>query len=173
MISRTYNVEQICFRSEQPSLKVEFKQKHINIITSENIIIHNEENSRKTDADIVKNDKKQEEVGIILLKRNAKENVADDEVVDILAAMVPTSQHKDPEVVQAKIDELNKWKSYEAYEEVEDEGQEAIDTRWTVTRKEAHDGLKTNVKAWLCAIGFKENVDGRRTFNDLGSDAWN
>ena len=36
-----------------------------------------------------------------------------------------------------------------------------IDTRWTITRKEAHDGLKTNVKARLCARGFKENVSVR------------
>ena len=46
---------------------------------------------------------------------------------------------------------------FDAYEIVENEGQETIDGRWVVTKKEAHDGLKTSFKARWCLRGFKEN----------------
>ena len=53
-------------------------------------------------------------------------------------------------------DVLNKWVLYDAYEIVKDEGQEAIDARWNVLKKEGHDGLKKDIKARLCLRGFKE-----------------
>ena len=45
---------------------------------------------------------------------------------------------------------------YETFEEVEDEGQEAIGSRWIVTKKEKHDGQKQMYKARLVARGFQE-----------------
>ena len=53
-------------------------------------------------------------------------------------------------------DELQKWVTFDAYEIVNDDGKEKIDTRWNIFRTEGHDGLKTNVKARLCLRGFKE-----------------
>ena len=63
------------------------------------------------------------------------------------AAVVPTNQYNDTEVIDAM----------EAYDIVKEDGQEAIVTRWNVLRKESHDGLKSAVKARLCLCGFKEN----------------
>ena len=45
---------------------------------------------------------------------------------------------------------------YETFEEIDDEGQETIGSRWIVTEKEKHDGQKQNYKARLVAKGFQE-----------------
>ena len=42
------------------------------------------------------------------------------------------------------------------FEEVKDEGQETIGSRWVVTDKEKHDGQKQLYKARLVARGFQE-----------------
>ncbi len=42
------------------------------------------------------------------------------------------------------------------FEEVEDEGQETVDSRWVITRKEKADGKKQKVKGRLVAKGFQE-----------------
>ena len=52
--------------------------------------------------------------------------------------------------------ELDKWNQFEAYEVVDDDGQERIDGRWIVQKKEEHDGLKVQIKARYCLRGFKE-----------------
>lgn len=36
---------------------------------------------------------------------------------------------------------------FEVYEIVDNEGQDTIDRRWVVSKKEVHDGLKTSYKA--------------------------
>ena len=45
---------------------------------------------------------------------------------------------------------------YGVFEEVEDEGQETIDSRWVITRKEKSDGQKQKVKGRLVAKGFQK-----------------
>ena len=80
-----------------------------------------------------------------------------DQPKEVFAAVVPSSQYKCPEVQGAMHDEMHKWVLFDAYEIVKDEGQEAIDTRWNVLKKEGHDGLKTEIKARLCLRGFKES----------------
>ena len=70
--------------------------------------------------------------------------------------MIPTSRHNEPEVIEAKIEELNKYKAFGAFDIVEDQGQEAIDTRWVITEKEQQDGLKVAVKARIVLRGYKE-----------------
>ena len=45
------------------------------------------------------------------------------------------SAENSQEVLQAQKDELDKWKEYQVYEEVEDAGQDAITTKWVVTEK--------------------------------------
>ena len=44
------------------------------------------------------------------------------------------------------------------FEEVLDEGQETIGSRWVVTEKEKHDGQKLQTKARLVARGFQETM---------------
>ena len=45
---------------------------------------------------------------------------------------------------------------YGVFEEVEDEGQETVGSRWVITRKEKADGQKQKVKGRLVAKGFQE-----------------
>ena len=45
---------------------------------------------------------------------------------------------------------------YDVFEEVKDEGQETIGSRWVVTEKEKHDGQELQTKARLVARGFQE-----------------
>ena len=80
---------------------------------------------------------------------------------EVLAAVVPASEYNHHEVQAAMKEELEKWIKFGAYEVHEDIGQERIDTRWMILRKETHDGLKVNVKARLCLRGFKETEKPR------------
>ena len=47
-------------------------------------------------------------------------------------------------------------KNHDVFEKVKDEGQEFITTRWVNTRKENHDGQKTDIKSRLVARGFQD-----------------
>ena len=47
---------------------------------------------------------------------------------------------------------------YDVFEEVLDEGQETIGSRWVMTEKEKHDGQKLQIKARLVARGFQETM---------------
>ena len=66
-----------------------------------------------------KSDKKMDSKGVFMLQHSNPKVV--------LAAMVPTSQYKDPEIIQAMEDELEKWRMFGAYDVVPDEDKEAID----------------------------------------------
>ena len=73
---------------------------------------------------------------------------------DVLVTQIPVKFHTDPAVVQAKADELEKWKKFEAYEEVEMEDQHILSTRWVVVQKDE----TRKIKARLCVRGFEEFV---------------
>ena len=53
--------------------------------------------------------------------------------------------------MSAKKREVENLINYSTFEEVQDEGQETIGSRWVVTQKEKHDGQKTEYKARLVA----------------------
>ena len=53
--------------------------------------------------------------------------------VTVFAVEIPVSEHKTPEVMEAKEKELENMAKYEVFEEVEDSGQERITSRWVVT----------------------------------------
>ena len=55
------------------------------------------------------------------------------------------------EMLVAKSDEIEKWKEYQVFEEVEDCGQNTISTRWVCTNKDG------KLKARLVARGFEEH----------------
>jgi len=75
----------------------------------------------------------------------------------IIQEEVLYSQENDPEILQAKLTELEKWKQFNTYTEVSDHGNDAITTRWVVTEKTI-DGIK-GYKARLVARGFEENTE--------------
>ena len=60
----------------------------------------------------------------------------------IYTVELPVSKHGTPEVKEAKNTEVSNLMDYDVFEEVKDEGQETIGSRWVVTEKEKHDGQK-------------------------------
>ena len=78
-----------------------------------------------------------------------------DEIV-IYTVEVPVREHKLPEVIDAKQKEIENLEKYGVFEEIEDEGQETVYSRWVITRKEKSDGQKQKVKGRLVAKGFQE-----------------
>merc|ERR1712115_157367 len=75
---------------------------------------------------------------------------------EIYSVEVPVKDHGKPEIVEAKNKEIENLKFYETFEEVRDEGQETIGSRWVVTEKQQHYGQKQDYKARLVAKGFQE-----------------
>merc|ERR1711867_97680 len=75
---------------------------------------------------------------------------------EIYSVEVPVKDHGKPDIVEAKNKEIENLKLYETFEEVKDEGQETIGSRWVVTEKQQHDGQKQDYKARLVAKGFQE-----------------
>ena len=63
---------------------------------------------------------------------------------------------KRPEVKDAKSKEIRNLEDYETFELVKDVGQKTIGSCWVITKKEKHDGQKTELKAQLVARGFQE-----------------
>ena len=74
----------------------------------------------------------------------------------IYVVEVAIREHGKAEVIESKEKEIENLTTYETFEEVDDEGQEKIGSRWIVTEKEKHDGQKQNYKARLVAKGFQE-----------------
>ena len=75
-----------------------------------------------------------------------------EDITEVLATNIPTKHHHHPEVQEAKMKELSKWKEFQASTEVEYTGhQHVLSSRWVITRKS--DG---SVKARLVVRGFEE-----------------
>ena len=74
----------------------------------------------------------------------------------VFVVELPVKYHKIPEVIKAKEREYENLTDYNTFEEVKDNGQQRISSRWVITKKEKHDGQKTEYKARLVARGFQE-----------------
>ena len=72
------------------------------------------------------------------------------QVIPTLVVAIPRYLHKAPECIAAKEKELQNWKDFSVYREVEDVGQECINTNWLLVRKDI------GIKARLCLRGDKE-----------------
>ena len=70
------------------------------------------------------------------------------------------SENKRFEVKEAKIKDIRSLEDYETFELVEDVGQEMIGSHWVITKKENHDGQKTEYKAWLWLEDSKKQIKG-------------
>ena len=64
---------------------------------------------------------------------------------EIFTVEVPVKEHKKPEIIEAKNKEIENLRTYETFEEVADEGQETIGSRWIITEKQKHDGQKQHL----------------------------
>ena len=89
---------------------------------------------------------------------NLEKSTTDEETEDALLVMIPRHQHAQKDCVEAKQKELDNWDNFQAYEEVEDVGQERLSTNWILVMKEG------KVKARLCVCGNQEkNKENIRT----------
>ena len=94
----------------------------------------------------------------------------------IFIVELPVSKHGTPKANQAKQTEVKNLMDYNVFEDVKDEGQETIGSRWVVTEKEKHDGQKLQTKARLVARGFQETLKpqsdsptvSKESFKDYG-----
>ena len=77
---------------------------------------------------------------------------------EVELSSTPESHHL-AQVERAKLTELANWKSFNVYEEIPNEGQSTMSTRWVLTEK-MKDGQKI-IKARLVARGFEENSEER------------
>ena len=105
-------------------------------------------------------DNVQENVDICCPKAITEEN---DIVHDTYATILTKAQVKDrPEAQKAIEDEIKKFQNFEAFEEINDEGQAVIKTRWVFTQQD-DDSKGYLIKARLCMRGDKEeNVENIR-----------
>ena len=71
-------------------------------------------------------------------------------VTPTLVVSVPRYLHNEPECLAAKEKELQNWRDFGVFREVEDVGQKTINTNWVLVRKEA------GIKARLCIRGDQE-----------------
>ena len=112
---------------------------------------------RKTRSmtEVEKRELERDQISTFWLRIENKECYDD---VAVYAVEVPAAEHKKAEVIEAKEKELDNLMKYGVYEEVEDEGQERITSRWVITRKEKADGQKTEYKGRLVARGFQEQL---------------
>ena len=98
-----------------------------------------------------------------LLEVNEK---LENEVNDVFKVEIPKKYHDHPEIVESKKDELTKWKEYEAYEEVELDGQPVISTRWVVTEKPSG-----KPKSRLVVRGFEEKISPQSDSPTVSKDS--
>ena len=120
----------------------------VNFVDVNTVLAVNEEEDAETEEEPGTVEKSMEAEGIFYLKRA--------DPVEVLAALVSPKEYNNPEVKEAMSDELEKWERFGAYEIVDNEGQDTIDGRWVINKKEAHDGLKKDFKARYVLRGFKE-----------------
>ena len=72
------------------------------------------------------------------------------------AVFIPVEHHSDPEVLEAKQKQPENWTNFGVYNEIHDQGQRTISTKWVVSERELSEGLKC-VKARLVIRGFEED----------------
>ena len=79
----------------------------------------------------------------------AENSVSDDTPEEVNVVLIPAYRHQEAEVIQAKQVELQNWKDMEVDEEIKDQGQKVISTRWVIMEKicEGQNGAKARLVA--------------------------
>ena len=83
---------------------------------------------------------------------NDSKNYNEEEVAIVY---ISKQRQLDSEVIEAKRRELNNWKNFEVIDEIEDNSQKCISTRWVIVESKYQDG-SIGVKAKLVVRGFEE-----------------
>ena len=84
----------------------------------------------------------------------AENSVSDDTHEEVNVVFILAYRHQEARVIQAKQVELQNWKDMEVYEEIKDQGQKVISTRWVITEKICD--AQKGAKARLVASGFED-----------------
>merc|ERR1711923_372057 len=74
------------------------------------------------------------------------------DIHDIFAVNIPRNEQNSPECLEAKREELTRLQEFGVYEEVPDQGQACISTKWVMVKK------GERIKARLTARGFEEDI---------------
>ena len=74
---------------------------------------------------------------------------------EVFVVNIPQKYHNDPEIIEAKERELEKWQKYDAYEEVESNDRHILGSRWVVQEKNG------KIKARFVVKGCQEQLDPR------------
>ena len=131
--------------------------KYDNLKGDSKAVTFSEDTKKSEEGDVHdKNEPKENEsTGVWFLKNKDQinEEILEKEAHEVFATEVPTKFHAEPEVIAAKEAELDRWKEYKAYEEIEFDNQHILTTRWVITEK---DGGK--IKGRLCVCGFQEKI---------------
>ena len=127
--------------------------------------------SRTSSMDRLAEDKKQQYAEKESFYTRAEYYECFDDDLSVYVVEIPTKEHCRLDVVQAKEKEMNNLQSFGTYEEIENEGQCFIDSRWVITEKEDHDGQKTKVKARIVAKGFQEAEKPQSDSPTVGRDS--
>ena len=92
--------------------------------------------------------KEDDTLGIFYLRNH---RIDDNDINDTFVTLIPKNHHNDREVVNAKKDELSKWKLYDAFEEIEEnEDHHVISSKWVITEKDGGKDRGRKIKARLC-----------------------
>ena len=86
--------------------------------------------------------------------RRSLRNFNKEHGASVFIVNLPRGRHNDPDCRQAKQIELDKLRDFGVYEEVKNQGQQCVSTRWILWEK----GDKKEVRARLVARGFEEDV---------------
>ena len=89
----------------------------------------------------------------------------------VLATEIPKKYHNTPEVIEAKEAEMGNFIRFKAFEDIEDQGQPRISSRWVITEKQNHDAMKVKTKARLVVRGFQETEEPRSDSPTLSHDS--
>ena len=85
-----------------------------------------------------------------------KEEVKEWVPINTEQVLMTGTKLQDLSVAETKLKELHKWKNYEVYEEIPNEGQRIISCHWVCTGKPTVNG--TVIKAMLVARGSEEET---------------
>ena len=88
-------------------------------------------------TDVQRRELEQDKISTFWMKIENAEYFDD---VAIYTVEVLVKEHKRPEVIEAKEKEIENLEKYGVFEEVEDNEQETVGSRWVITRKEKADG---------------------------------
>ena len=79
---------------------------------------------------------------------------------------IPEKYHDDPEIIKAKHDELAKWDKYDAFEEIDYDGQHVLGSRWVVNDRNG------KFKARFVVKGCQEKTDPRSDSPTASKDSF-